>query len=473
MRTYKKSLMIVVCLIIAASAALAYVGKREDQKRPNVKLTQGGDGPLSIKSELVQDKVLKGSEGNVSVALTLKAAELLNPNTRDLQNTDLVVVLDRSGSMNGQKINDACRSVAYLIDCLTPQDRLALITYSNKVKEISPLIQMNDLNRKRLKRLVREVSVGGGTNLGGGLQQGINVLARTTSNGNQRKMILISDGLANQGITEPSTLYHMAGKASGNSFSISTVGVGYDFNEILMTGIADHGTGQYYFLENPNAFAQVFEQELKRVRDVTASNLEIRVLLEKGVHLVHAGGYPINIEDGYAVIYPGDLLSGQQRNLFLTFQVPTDKAQDLTIASFEARYHHAGDKYQIDGGKKITLTCVQDKKAVMSSIDQTNWGEKVIQEDFTILKEAVADAIRKGEKEDAVRTINEYEKHKRGINSTVGSKIVTENLEGDVQDLRQSVEETFSGSPSVIEEKKKQKAKALQYESYRVRRDKR
>jgi Ca-activated chloride channel family protein len=195
--------------------------------------------------------------------------------------------------------------------------------------------------------------------------------------------------------------------------------------------------------------------------------------LEEGVHLVHAGGYPIHIKDGYAVFYPGNLLSGQQRNLFLTFQVPTDKAQDLTIASFRVRYHHEGDECQIDSGEKISLTCIEDKKAVMSSIDKANWGEKVIQEDFTILKDAVADAIRKGQKEDAVRLINEYEKDKRGINSTVGSKIVTENLEGDVQDLHQSVEETFAGSPSAIEEKKKQRAKALQYESYRMRRDKR
>ena len=124
--------------------------------------------------------------------------------------------------------------------------------------------------------MVREVVAGGGTNLGGGLQQGINVLARTMSNGNQHKMILISDGLANQGITDPSILWDMAGGAYENRFSISTVGVGYDFNEILMTGIADHGAGQYYFLENPNAFAKVFEQTYTRFLDLKKAEAQAR-----------------------------------------------------------------------------------------------------------------------------------------------------------------------------------------------------
>jgi Ca-activated chloride channel family protein len=331
---------------------------------------------------------------------------------------------------------------------------------------------MNGIQQRKLGTVVQKIAANGGTNLSGGLMHGIDVIMREPNAGRQRKLILVSDGLANQGITDPYAIGQMAEGAVNNAFSISTVGVGYDFNEILMTNIADQGAGQYYFLENPQAFAQVFEKELRSSRSVAASGLEIRVPLEKGLRLLHAGGYPVTAEDGHAVIRMGDLLSAQQRKIFLTFNVPTDKEQKLVIGPFKTRYVYTGCKHLIDSGQKITIACVRDQVAVMSSIDKVVWGEQVIQEDFNRLKGEVADAIRCGRKDKADELISEYEYQQRSLNSVVGSKRVIENLEGDVPNLRKSVEEAFAGSPSVAEQKQKEKAKALQYESYKVLRDK-
>jgi Ca-activated chloride channel family protein len=115
---------------------------------------------------------------------------------------------------------------------------------------------------------------------------------------------------------------------------------------------------------------------------------------------------------------------------------------------------------------------VADKKAVLSSIDQAAWGDQVVQEDYSQLKERVADAIRKGEKDEALKQINEYETRNRAVNAAVGSSKVAGNLAQELPTLRQSVEETFAGPPASVAEKKKQTSKALQYESYKIRRDK-
>jgi Ca-activated chloride channel homolog len=298
------------------------------------------------------------------------------------------------------------------------------------------------------------------------------LLQRTPAGGRQRKVILISDGLANLGVTDPQALGRMASGAMEQNFTISSVGVGNDFNEVLMTTIADNGAGRYYYLENPNAFAQVFEKELNAVRNVAASGLEIRVPLEHGLQLVHAGGYPVQVKEGYAVVHPGDLISGQERKLFLTFKVPTGREGEIHLGNFEVSGQHNGAPIHLRSREKLTLACVADKKAVLSSIDRDTWSDQVVQEDFNQLREAVADAVRKGEKEEAFKRIHAYEARTRAVNAAVGSAEVAKNLDQELPGLRQSVEETFAGPPAAVAAKQKKTSKALQYESYKIRRDK-
>jgi Ca-activated chloride channel homolog len=397
---------------------------------------------------------------------------LASPDDRPVENADLVIVLDRSGSMQGQKLNDACLAVMQLIDRMSAKDRLALIIYANGVATLSPLLAVDEAHRRQLKASVAQLIADGGTNLGSGLKRGIQTLMQTPAEGRQRRVILISDGLANQGITDPQELAAMASGAAEQNFAVSTVGVGYDFNEMLMTALADHGAGRYYFLENPQWFSQVFEKEFQDTQHVAASGVEILVPLEKEIQLINAGGYPIEVKDGRAVIRRGDLRSGQRRTVFLTFQVPTEKEAVFTLGNFQVEFTHEGATHRIVTPHPMRLTCTMDPREVMASIDEPAWSALVVQENYSQLKEVVADAIVKGEKDKAMEEIREYETRYRMINETVGSSIVADNLKTDVQALRGSVEATFAGPPAAIAEKKKQNSKALQYESYKVRRDK-
>jgi Ca-activated chloride channel family protein len=472
MQNNRKSLWGLLGLIVTVGAILAYVAADNNVLADLIRPTTVSRGPVSVDVDLVQHKVLAGSDGQVAVSLTLTADPIEPPDGRPVQHADLVVVLDRSGSMGGRKLQDARQAVVQLIDRLADRDRLAVVTYSSGVEIVSPLVFMDGDHRDRVRAAVQEISSGGGTNLGGGLQQGIATLMRTPVRGRQRKVILISDGLANEGITDPQVLGAMAAGAVEQDYTVSTVGVGFDFNEVLMTTIADHGAGRYYFLEDPMAFARVFEKEFQAARQVAASGLEIRVPLTNRLRVTRAGGYPVQIKDGCAVVHPGDLLSGQQRKLFLTLQVPTDRQGEIDLGTFDVVYQSNGATRRLSSREKLLMVCVADKKAVLSSIDQDAWGDQVVQEDYNRLKERVADAIRKGEKDEALKQIQDYETHNRTINFAVGSGKVAGNLSKDLPGLRQSVEETFAGPPAAVAEKKKQASKALQYESYQLRRDK-
>ena len=467
MKTNRRGLGWVFALIAVIGGMTAYVGVKETREALARPLAHN---PVALNAHLVQGMVHKGSDGKVSVAVTFSAEDVQLKSISPVQYVDLVLVLDRSGSMGGAKINDARQAVNQLIDRMTSNDRLALVTYSTGVETVSPLISMSDPNRRRIKNAVAQVFSGGGTNLGGGLQQGIETLRRRPAQGRQRQLILISDGLANRGITDPHRLGMMAAQASEYNLTVSTLGVGYDFNEVLMTTIADHGVGRYFFLEDPHEFASIFEQALQRARHVAASGLEIRIPLEEGVRLVHAGGYPITIEKNAAYIRPGDLRAGQERKLFLTFEVPTQQERQFTIGAIRMKYTLNGSHGYVESGKALTVACVSDPKAVSASIDKDAWGDQVVQESYGQLKKEVADAIRMGRKEQALTHIKAYEQRNRKVNAFVGSAAVAENLKDDVKALKESVERTFAGSPEAIAEKKKQNAKTLQYDSYKTRR---
>jgi Ca-activated chloride channel family protein len=473
MSTAKKSLLTITALILATIAALGAMAARD----PGISsigsaATAAGDDLLTLDTEVIQDKVLKGSDGRVTVALNLIAANLPDGDKGPVQAADLVIVLDRSGSMEGRKMVDARQAVIHLMDQLAPDDRLALLTYANGVQTHAPLLPMNDSNRHRLVSAISQVHAGGGTNLGAGLQRGINLLMHPPRDGRQRKIILISDGLANQGVTNTEALGRMASAAVENRFAISTVGVGLDFNEVVMTAIADRGAGHYHFLEDPQVFAQVFETELQATRHVAAADVTIRIPLTSGVRLVSAGGYPIARENGAAVVHPGNLLSGQKRTLYLTFQVPTQVEQEIDLGRVQAQYRHQDESRTITASRPLSVACAADATAVMASIKKNRWADQVVQEEFSRLKEEVAADIREGDRDRAQARIHDYESRQTTINAVVGSGKVAKNLATDVRVLRERVEETFAGAPAAVAEKKKQVSKSLQYDGYKIRRDK-
>ncbi|BBO66257.1 hypothetical protein DSCA_01870 [Desulfosarcina alkanivorans] len=472
MSPVKKSLLTILGLIMATTAALAAMKAMDAEVSPVPPVAGPAvDRQVTVSTEVVQDKVLKGADGRVTVSLNLTAARLPVLDNRPVQAADLVIVLDRSGSMEGRKLEDARQAVIRLLDQMGPGDRLGLVTYSSGVQTRSTLVPLTETNRRQLALAVRQLHAGGGTNLGGGLSRGIDLLMRTPAGDRQRRVILISDGLANQGVTDPVALGRMASAAVENRFTISTAGVGLDFNETLMTAIADQGAGHYHFLEDPRTFARVFEEELQSARQVAAADVAIRIPLEPGVRLISAGGYPVHHDRGTAVVRPGNLLSGQSRTLFLTFQVPTDVEKEITLGRVGLTYRHQDESHTVNAPRPLTVACVPDPAAVMASIKKDFWAEQVVREEFSQLKEAVAADIRDGKKDRAQARIQAYESKQEAINTVVGSGKVADNLSSDVQDLRRQVAETFTGAPAAVAEKKKQVSKSMQYDGYKMRRN--
>ncbi len=450
-----KNFLLIAVLIAATGVALAYSSNSFNPFSSNPIAGQpghqvAGNSILTVSGHLIQNKVLQGSEGRIGLNLVMQARDAAVTANAATRNVDLVIVLDRSGSMKGPKISDARAAVLQLLSNLTDKDRLALVTYSDGVQIASGLLNITGANRQRLEQIVRQVQVGGGTNLGAGLQAGINLLRTSNRSTNAAKVILISDGLANQGITDGQTLSRMAAVAVENEFAVSTVGVGNQFNEYLMTAIADQGTGSYYYLENPAAFAEVFQKEFQTTRTALVDQLQIQIPLKGEIRLADAAGYPISRRNGHAIFRPGVLRSGQKRNLYLTLQVPTNNRRNFELSDIKIVYQYNNQSYETILEEAFKIACVADPHEVMSSIDKTRWSQKVLNEDFNRLKQEVAADMKAGKKLDAMKRIEKYHGQQQAVNQVLGSAPVSQNLDRDVKELESFVEETFQGAPEVI-----------------------
>ncbi|MEN6441719.1 MAG: VWA domain-containing protein [Syntrophobacter sp.] len=463
-------LLALTCLIMANFGSSGQLpGPRPQPVEP----PPAGTGAVSLTGHLVQDKIHMGGDGAVTLALTLGAGQAPDQGAEAHRPLDMVVVLDRSGSMaEAGKLSEATRAILGLLTQLSEPDRFALVSYSDQVQRHSALLPMTPSNRAMLEGIVRGIQPSGSTNLGAGLQEGIRLLTESAKTGSTSRLILISDGLANRGITDPPALGRMASMASERGFAVSSIGVGLDFNEDLMTTIADKGTGNYYFMESAAAFTQVFEKEFRSSRTIVASSVEVRVPLSPGMTLVHAAGYPIEVNDGYAVFRPGDLLSGQSRKLFLTLRIPTNDEKTWDIGAMSVHYRSGEQTLDASLPGPLRVACVRDASEALASIRKSEWEEKVIREDYSRLREEVATAVKEGKRDDAMRQIDEYTARQQAANATVKSEAVSGNLDKDVGALRRTVVDSFSGPSAEAAHKQKANAKILQYEGYQERRAK-
>lgn len=234
---------------------------------------------------------------------------------------NIAVVLDRSGSMaDERKIEYAKAAITSLIDRLDDGDYLSVVIYDNRIDVLIP--RQRVMNKNQLKNIVREIFPRSSTNLGDGMKEGFRQIEETINREYVNRVILLSDGLANQGITDPNTLKRIAAGYRAKSISLSTMGVGLDYNENLLLGLAQTGGGNYYYIESPSQLAGMFEQELNGLSTVVVQDASIELTLGRGVELNDVIGCGWERGRSTKIIPLGDLYAGEHRELTLEIAIP-------------------------------------------------------------------------------------------------------------------------------------------------------
>jgi Mg-chelatase subunit ChlD len=249
----------------------------------------------------------------------------------------VALVLDRSGSMGGQKIDMARQAVEHAIRLLDDRDRLALVCYDTEIDALLTTTAATPEAKALALSRLRQIDARGSTDLCGGWLRGAQELRsreRTLFDGTDepgdaaRRVLLLSDGLANQGETDPDVLARHAVDLRAKGIATSTFGLGRDFDEALMTRLANEGGGNFYFIEQPAQIPDFFTSELGETLDTSARDARVIVGGADDIQVACLNDFPgttVRSADGTreAHIKLGDLVSGQQVTVTLAVRCPS------------------------------------------------------------------------------------------------------------------------------------------------------
>jgi Ca-activated chloride channel family protein len=241
---------------------------------------------------------------------------------------NLGLVLDRSGSMHGEKLDYAKQAAGYVLDLLQNQDRAALVAFDDNVDVLSTSVPINEENRQILRGKIRELMTGSSTNLSGGWLQGCQEIAVTAEEGQLVRTLLLTDGLANVGIIDLEQLGYHSRQLYNRGVSTSTFGVGTDYNEHLLEEMANMGGGKYYFIDHPRRIPEIFAEELNELGSITARRIEVILTLPEQVDAKVIGGWRNDLQEGSLHIYLGDLPANQVREVYVKILVPPQNEKE-------------------------------------------------------------------------------------------------------------------------------------------------
>lgn len=186
---------------------------------------------------------------------------------------NLCLVIDRSGSMQGEPLEYVKQACCYVVDMLTPNDVLSIVTFEEVVDVLMPAQRVT--NGQIIKDGIMRLMPGNTTNLYDGLSLGLQQVVSLNDPGRATRMIVLTDGDPTAGIKDFSALVQHAGNIKAQGITTTFLGFGPDYNEELLASMAKKAGGNYYFIPQPSMIPTIFQQELSKLMTVVARNLQL------------------------------------------------------------------------------------------------------------------------------------------------------------------------------------------------------
>lgn len=233
----------------------------------------------------------------------------------------LQVVLDVSGSMHGSRLDTAVAALLALVDRLHPDDRFGVVTFDTETTVVVPAGPLTDKDAAR--RALREVCSGGGTDLSAGYLRGLQEAARVAGPSGAR-VLLLSDGHANAGVTDPERLGEVATAHYAHGITTSVLGLGLGYDEELLDALARGGRGMFGFAEEADTATALITGEVDGLLEQVAQATSLRVHAPVPVRLLN--DLPVTALPGGLLVELGAFHSGETRSLVLRVDVPAHAA---------------------------------------------------------------------------------------------------------------------------------------------------
>lgn len=374
-----------------------------------------------LRAKLQSSKVMVG-DNKIAVMIAMPSVdEMARPPL------SLVVVLDRSGSMHGEPLENAKRAATTLIDKLGPNDAFALVTYSDTDQLVLQMDRADAAHKADARTAIDRIYDDGGTCTSCGITRGAAEMARTPIAGGVHRMVLISDGQANEGIWDRDELFALAQDTAAHGLSISTVGVGLDFDEQTMIRLGEVGRGHYYFVEDTANLDQMFSTELASLGNTVATDLHL-IIEPHGSTIEGAYGYPVTQVDGHYEIPIADMTAGETRKVVLYGSVTSED-----VARFELRWRRTADSAPMRTATTLA-TVITTRPSDVSSTRDVEVENALSEAAMASTLEEATKAYEQGGAEPAKRLV------RRQLEQAHGQGVRSEKLERAANDAINSFE---------------------------------
>ena len=235
---------------------------------------------------------------------------------------NLAIVLDRSGSMSGEKLRVAKAAVEEAIGRLQPDDRFSVVVYDDKIDVVIESTAASNESRRAAVDRLRDIEARGSTNLGEGWLRGCEQIARHLEQGGVNRCLLLTDGLANVGITDPDELARHASELRARGVSTSTFGVGNDFDEHLLQALADAGGGHFYYIADAPQIRDAITSEVGETLEIVARDATLEISARDDIRIEAISPYRTSGASNRTFVHLGELVSEQVLDVVLRLSFP-------------------------------------------------------------------------------------------------------------------------------------------------------
>jgi Ca-activated chloride channel family protein len=321
--------------------------------------TNTGDSPLHVTVRAAQPLVsTNGADtwAEVEVSLGERAKVATN------QPVSVALVLDHSGSMAGNKLEDARRAAHELVNRLSARDEFALVSFETTVS-YTALRRMDDAGRAAMHGSIDQVFAAGGTNISEALRAGAQVLTQATG---VRRLVLVTDGHPTEGISDGAALADVVSGVHGQGVTVTALGVGADYDGMMMQHLAERGGGMYGYLADPSALELVLGKELEAARAQCSRNVTLALSVGEGLEVVElAGRLPLR-RGRTTTLQLANLRAGEPTTVFARLRTaPTFEGRSLPLSA-EVTWTSL-DEVTHSGVAALSLVTVEDEAQAVAS----------------------------------------------------------------------------------------------------------
>jgi Ca-activated chloride channel family protein len=354
---------------------------------------------------------------------------------------NLSIVIDRSGSMSGEKIRNAKKAAKYVVDQLGEEDFISVVMYDSEVDLVQPTVRA--YNKESIKNKIDQIIDRGSTNLMGGALKGFDQVKQNYQSGYINRVLLLSDGLANVGMTDPRQIEKIIRQKNINEgISISTFGVGLDYNEDLMTSIAETGTGNYYFIGQAQDIAGIFKKELNGLMDIVAQQTEMQIRIPDFVRIDKVYGQQFVQEGRLLKIKFHDIFAEDTKGVLIKYTIvnnknipvrfdasiqyvdaQSSKSQSIALSTscdYTNNYSTFKNSYSEWVNAQVALYSSNERlEMAMKEVDKGNYqqAKKIVQENKDYMKTQAPLVSKSKELQKAAAANDEYDMNIKNVES--------------------------------------------------------